>query len=209
MGLSSSVIAGRPRTTAFHYFTLKALLRNQFSSNANFLLYRCPRCWLIFTIVLSLMFRAGPEKKARRKTPAFSPILQTFGALWSVDRHRTLASTMTHGTVLEFGSLRRSAIRYKLKLPVLFHWNDGAEHMEGGFTCDVALDGALILSSKCPPVGAEVRIEVLIPAPDRSGEEIRIECVGRVTRVVDQPGCTAFGVHGTFDDEHLTRQALM
>jgi hypothetical protein len=116
---------------------------------------------------------------------------------------------MMQGTVLEFGSQRRSAIRYKLKLPVLFHWNDGAEHMEGGFTCDVALDGALILSSKYPPVGAEVRIEVLVPAPDRSGEEIRIECIGRVTRIVDQPGFTAFGVHGMFDDDHLARQVLM
>ena len=116
---------------------------------------------------------------------------------------------MTHGTVLEFNSQRRAAIRYKLQLPVLFHWNDGGERMEGGFTSDVALDGALILSSKCPPVGTEIRIEVLIPAPDGSGEEIRIECIGRVTRVVDQPGCTAFGVHGKFDDDHLTRQVVM
>lgn len=81
--------------------------------------------------------------------------------------------------------------------------------MAGGFTNDVALDGVLILSSNCPPIGSEIRIEVLIPAPDRSGEEIRIECVGRVTRVVDKPGCTAFGVHGMFDDDHLTRQVLM
>jgi hypothetical protein len=27
--------------------------------------------------------------------------------------------------------------------------------------------------------------------------------------VVDKPGCTAFGVHGMFDDDHLTRQVLM
>ena len=55
------------------------------------------------------------------------------------------------------------------------------EHTEGGFTTDVALDGALILSSKCPPIGVDIRIEVLIPSPDQSAEEIRIECMGKVT----------------------------
>jgi hypothetical protein len=106
-------------------------------------------------------------------------------------------------------SQRRNAVRYKLQLPVIFHWNDGTEHTEGGFTSDVALDGTLILSSKCPPIGSQVRIELLIPSPDKSGEEVRIECLGRVTRVVDEPGCSAFGVQGTFDDDHLTRQIVI
>jgi hypothetical protein len=101
---------------------------------------------------------------------------------------------------------RRATVRYNLRLPVIFHWNDGTEHTGGGFTNNVALDGALIFSSKCPPVGSEIRIEVLVPAPDLSGEELRIECVGKVTRVAEQAGC--FGVHGTFDDDHLTRHAL-
>lgn len=102
---------------------------------------------------------------------------------------------------------RRSAVRYKLKLPVIFHWNNGSEHTEGGFTNDVAIDGALIFSSKCPPVGADIRIEVLVPAPDQSGEELRVECTGKVTRVAEHAGC--FGVHGTFDDEHLTRHVYL
>jgi hypothetical protein len=116
---------------------------------------------------------------------------------------------MILGPVLERGLQRRAAVRYKLRLPVIFHWNDGAEHTAGGFTSDVALDGALILSSKCPAVGSNVRIEVLIPSPDRSGEELRIECMGRVTRVVTQHGCNAFGVQGMFDDDHLTRHVMM
>jgi hypothetical protein len=100
-------------------------------------------------------------------------------------------------------------MRYKLRLPVIFHWNDGAEHTEGGFTSDVALDGALILSSRCPPVGADIRIEVLIPSPDRTAEEIRIECVGKVTRVANHLGSSFFGVRGMFNDDQLTRHALM
>ena len=104
---------------------------------------------------------------------------------------------------------RRTAMRYKLRLPVIFHWNDGVDHTEGGFTTDVALNGALILSSIRPPLGADVRIEVLIPSPDHSAEEIRIECLGKVTRVADHLGSSFFGVRGTFNDDHLTRHVLM
>jgi len=102
---------------------------------------------------------------------------------------------------------RRKAVRYKLHLPVIFHWNDGVEHTAGGFTCDVALDGALIHSNKCPAVGSEVQIEVLLRSPNASGEQLRIQCIGRVTRVLVQGGSTWFGVEGGFDDDHLTRQA--
>jgi hypothetical protein len=103
---------------------------------------------------------------------------------------------------------RRVQVRYPLKLPVIFHWkdNDGTEHTGGGFTCDVALDGALIFSSRCPPMGTAIRIEVLIPAPD-NGAEIRVECVGKVARVEDRAGC--FGVRGIFDDDHITRQVMI
>ena len=104
---------------------------------------------------------------------------------------------------------RRAAMRYRLRLPVIFHWDDGSEHTEGGFTSDIALDGALIFSSRCPPVGADVRIEVVIPSPEHDAlEEIRIECVGKVTRVWEQPGSAYFGVHGVFSDDNLTRHVI-
>jgi hypothetical protein len=100
-------------------------------------------------------------------------------------------------------------VRYKLHLPVIFHWNDGVEHTEGGFTCDVALDGTLICSTKCPDVGTAVQIEVLLPSPDQSGEELRIQCVGKVTRVSIKEGSVCFGVEGGFDDEHFTSHQQM
>lgn len=103
---------------------------------------------------------------------------------------------------------RRVAVRYKLRLPVIFSWNDGQEHTGGGFTSDVSLDGALILSGKCPPSGSSIRLEILLPSPDYSGEELKIECTGEVTRVEERAGHVAFGVHCVFDDDHLTRQFL-
>jgi hypothetical protein len=110
----------------------------------------------------------------------------------------------------EYPPDRRAAARYKLRLPVIFHWNDdGTDRTEGGFTCEVAVDGALIFSSRCPPVGADVRIEVLVPSPDQSPEELRIECIGKVMRVWEQPGAAYFGVHGRFDDSQLTRHDVI
>ena len=110
---------------------------------------------------------------------------------------------------IQYIANRRAQVRYALKLPVIFHWkgNDGVDHTEGGFTCDVALNGALIFSSRCPPLAADIRIEVLISAPDTSGAELRVECIGQVTRVEEQSGC--FGVRGVFEDDHLTRHALI
>jgi PilZ domain-containing protein len=100
-------------------------------------------------------------------------------------------------------------VRYKLRLPVIFHWNDGSDHTEGGFTVDIALDGALIASNTFPPIGADVRIEVLVPSPGKDQMQIRIECNGKVTRVAGTNGTNYFGVRGIFDDDQLTRQFYM
>jgi hypothetical protein len=111
---------------------------------------------------------------------------------------------MSPGPVLELSVRRRHVVRYNLQLPAFFHWNDGIEHTGAGLTSDVSLDGALILSSTCPPVGTDIRIEILIPSPDRSGEGLRIECNAKVSRVLDEEEATAFCIHGNFDDDHLT-----
>jgi hypothetical protein len=103
---------------------------------------------------------------------------------------------------------RRAAARYKLRLPVIFHWFESGERTEGGFTSDVALDGVFIRSKKLPPAGAEIRIEVLIPSPCDPADEMRIHCTGKVTRIVNQSGYSGFGVVGDFDDEDLTHQVF-
>lgn len=115
---------------------------------------------------------------------------------------------MAPGPTLESQAQRRRAVRYKLRLPVIFHWNEDFERTGAGFTSDIALDGALILSSECPPLGSHVRLAILIPPPDHSQEELLIECEGKVTRVLGQNGASGFGVYGIFDDDHLTRHVL-
>jgi hypothetical protein len=95
---------------------------------------------------------------------------------------------------------RRPAVRYRLRLPVIFRWNDGAEHMDGGFTSNIAIDGALVVSGHCPPLGSTVRMEVLLPSPDQDDEEVRIMCIGRVTRVAGDCAFNSFDVRGIFND---------
>ena len=106
-------------------------------------------------------------------------------------------------SIVEREPERRSTMRFKLHLPVIFHWKDEQERIDGGFTSDVGLDGALIYSRACPPIGSDVRLEVLIPSPVWNGEDLRIECIGKVTRIEEKQGCHAFGVHGSFDDDQL------
>jgi len=111
---------------------------------------------------------------------------------------------MVPSLILGCRQRRREAVRYRLQLPAVFTWNDGTEHMGAGLTSDVSLNGASILSTICPPVGTDVRIDILLPSPDHSGEGLKIECIARVARLLTEPGFTAFCVHGTFDDDHLT-----
>ncbi|HTW79607.1 MAG TPA: PilZ domain-containing protein [Terracidiphilus sp.] len=103
---------------------------------------------------------------------------------------------------------RRAAPRYPLRLPVIFYWNDGSDHAGGGFTIDIAVDGALISSSSCPPVGTEVQVEVLIPSPRFALEEIRIQSKGVVTRIWKELGAGYFGLRGEFNDDQLTQHVI-
>jgi len=108
------------------------------------------------------------------------------------------------------GQRRRAAVRYSLRLPVIFRWRDETgDHTEGGFTRDVALDGAFIVSSNCPPIGCDVRIEVLFPSPYGPSGVLRIECAGKVMRVESNSECNGFGVHGQFDDDDFAQYVPM
>ena len=110
---------------------------------------------------------------------------------------------MCRASIVDRVQRRTTAVRYSLRLPVIFHWKEEQERIDGGFTSDVGLDGALIYSRACPPIGSDVRLEVLIPSPVRNGEDLRLECIGKVTRIEEKQGCHAFGVHGSFADVQL------
>jgi PilZ domain-containing protein len=173
-----------------------------------FLLYRRTRRRLSADANIRATRGRIVEKTAWRRGPDFSADFQTIGFLFRAGRHRKVTPRMNIGQMRETGLQRRTAVRYKLRLPVIFHWNDGVDHTSGGFTSDVALDGALIVSCDCPPVGSEVRVEVLLPSPEMENEELRIGCSGKVIHALEKSGFSAFGFHGMFQDDQLTRHVL-
>jgi hypothetical protein len=79
---------------------------------------------------------------------------------------------------------RRSVVRYRTEVPVIFHWSpNGDEYWHGeGLTRDISVAGAHIFSDVCPPLNALVNVEILLP---QSPEVIkpRMSAKMRVVRV--------------------------
>jgi hypothetical protein len=62
---------------------------------------------------------------------------------------------------------RRKHIRYDLRLPVLFGWNDSRhERIEDGCTENISSHGVYITCKAdcCPPVGQRMTITLILPA---------------------------------------------
>ncbi len=102
--------------------------------------------------------------------------------------------------ITDYKKPRKSVMRYRCQLPVTFNWQEEGQHIGAGFTRDVSLDGALIQSTVSPPVGCEVSVEILVPSPNEDGKQLRVQCTGKVNRVVRQSGGYSFGVRGFFED---------
>jgi hypothetical protein len=82
------------------------------------------------------------------------------------------------------GGERRSAVRYRMAIKVICHWNSNGNdrsHAEG-FTRDISVAGAHVFCEVCPPLNALVYVELLLP---RSGTAAtpRMTAKMRVVRV--------------------------
>jgi hypothetical protein len=58
-----------------------------------------------------------------------------------------------------------------------------------------------VFSAKCPPLGMEVKIETDIPAFDLVPHQVRLRCIGRVSRVETCYQLSGFAVAGQLVDE--------
>ncbi len=96
---------------------------------------------------------------------------------------------------------RRVFRRFCLAAPALFRWRDEEEHQEIGCCSNVGMGGLFILTSRVPPLEAEVRVEIVLPAFDPAAREIRLNCAGRVIRTQDSRHLWAagFAVVGGFE----------
>lgn len=80
---------------------------------------------------------------------------------------------------------KRKELRYRLDVPVLFSW-ESANHrrLQGeGITRDISVLGAFIVTPTCPPVDAQVQVEVVLASLAGMTSMVRIEGEARVLRV--------------------------
>ena len=88
---------------------------------------------------------------------------------------------------------RRTFRRFQLAVPALFRWREEKEHREIGCCANIGMGGLFVLTTKHPPLAAEVQIEVMLPAFDPAAREVRINCIGRVIRTQDSGHLSAAG----------------
>ena len=100
---------------------------------------------------------------------------------------------------------RRNSRRFSITLPVLFRWADSEEHYGVGHSGNIGRGGIFVFATKCPPVGSEVDVELMLPAFDLVPHPVRLRCTGRVIRVEACYHLNGFAVAGDFEDEALVR----
>jgi hypothetical protein len=79
---------------------------------------------------------------------------------------------------------RRTALRYPLRLPVVFSWQDEAGHVQGcdGYCRDLGSRGIYVQAESVPPLGVSVEMNIFLPRPEHSARPSEIHAIGRVVR---------------------------
>ena len=96
---------------------------------------------------------------------------------------------------------QRESVRFNLRLPVIFRWNDeqGARQQNGGFTRDISRRGLFVYSLIPPSSGVTVELEVMLPPLAESGHGVRLQSEGRVLRIERKGEKAGFAATGDFD----------
>ena len=95
---------------------------------------------------------------------------------------------------------RRRAIRYEMRVPVLFTWNDerGKKRQSAGFTRDICSRGLFVYCSECPPAGSVLNLSVVLPPFGESDSGVHLEAKGMVTRTERDRDRNGFAVASNF-----------
>jgi hypothetical protein len=97
---------------------------------------------------------------------------------------------------------RRTRVRYRLVLPVIFRWSDGTEHSGVGYCRNIGLGGIFIVTSYCPPADIEIEIDVVVPVFNPAPGELLLRHTGRLVRIQACEDLFGFAVAGQFEDEN-------
>src|SRR5437868_13024866 len=90
---------------------------------------------------------------------------------------------------------RRTALRYPLRLPVVFSWQDESGRIQGcdGYSRDLGSRGIYVYAEQVPPLGVSIEMNVFLPRPEHSSRPSEIHAVGRVVRSERQGAPTRAG----------------
>lgn len=90
---------------------------------------------------------------------------------------------------------QRNKVRYRLSADAVFAW-EGAQHtrLQGkGVTRDISLAGVFIFTATCPPVGAEVELDIFLSGrPAMEAKKVCIRTEAKVIRVEHSAGPGGF-----------------
>ena len=91
---------------------------------------------------------------------------------------------LVRSTLMSRVAERRTALRYPLRLPVVFSWQDERGRMQGsdGYCRDLGSRGIYVPSELVPPLGVSVEMNVFLPRPEHSARPSEIHAIGRVVR---------------------------
>ncbi len=74
----------------------------------------------------------------------------------------------------------RASVRFPLRLEIVLRT---ADREYPGVTEDVSANGLLFVANELPPVGAEIRFELTMPAAVMGGvNDVLLHCLGRIVR---------------------------
>jgi PilZ domain-containing protein len=94
---------------------------------------------------------------------------------------------------------RRKIARYKLCLPLVFKWTDesGKFMQEAAFTRDISTGGLFVSCVNCPPIGATLSLEIMLPPNSEiRSHGLRLDATVHVVRIasaVEEKGFAGMG----------------
>jgi hypothetical protein len=96
---------------------------------------------------------------------------------------------------------RRSSSRYALRVPVVFHWDDGKQKHSTGISRDLSPAGAYIScenKADCPKRGSVLEVEILLPAIGQEHKNLKLNAKGPVVRTNRSHHSCGFAIRSQF-----------
>lgn len=84
---------------------------------------------------------------------------------------------------------RRVRSRYELTVPVTFLWKGvhGARYRGEGYTRDLSEHGIYVVTNTCPPLEANLRMELFLPPLKRRGAPVHMRGRAKIVRIESEP----------------------